>query len=90
MDAFPNSAYKGSYILEIAKELKIDQELDESDTEKLITNLPEDDEKKIDELIERIKNNHSNSWLLIRDFGLDFVIKSIKEDLTQFKVIFDN
>ncbi|MDC0079937.1 arginine--tRNA ligase [Pseudomonadota bacterium] len=90
VDAFPNSAYKGSYILEIAKELKIDQELDESDTEKLITNLPEDDEKKIDELIERIKNNHSNSWLLIRDFGLDFVIKSIKEDLTQFKVIFDN
>jgi arginyl-tRNA synthetase len=90
VDAFPNSAYKGSYILEIAKGLKIDQELAESDKEKLITNLPEDDEKKIDELIERIKNNHSNSWLLIRDFGLDFVIKSIKEDLTQFKVIFDN
>jgi arginyl-tRNA synthetase len=89
-EAFPNSAYKGSYILEIAKGLKIDEALAESDKEKLITNLPDDDEKKIDELIERIKNNHSNSWLLIRDFGLGFVIKSIKEDLTQFKVIFDN
>ena len=88
--AFPNSAYKGSYILEIAKGAEIDQALPESDKEKLITNLPEDDEDKIDELIERIKINHSNSWSLIRDFGLNYVIKSIKEDLTQFKVIFDN
>ena len=88
--AFPNSAYKGSYILEIARGAEIDQALTESDKEKLITNLPEDDEDKIDELIERIKINHSNSWSLIRDFGLNYVIKSIKEDLTQFKVIFDN
>ena len=88
--AFPNSAYKGSYILEIAKGAEIDQALTESDKEKLITNLPEDDEDKIDELIERIKINHSNSWSSIRDFGLNYVIKSIKEDLTQFKVIFDN
>tara|TARA_A100001011_G_scaffold254771_1_gene263029 strand:+ start:1453 stop:3183 length:1731 start_codon:yes stop_codon:yes gene_type:complete len=88
--AFPNSAYKGSYILEIAKGAEIDQALTESDKEKLITNLPEDEEDKIDELIERIKINHSNSWSLIRDFGLNYVIKSIKEDLTQFKVVFDN
>ena len=88
--AFPNSAYKGSYILEIARGAEIDQALTESDKEKLITNLPEDDEDKIDELIERIKINHSNSWSLIRDFGLNYVIKSIKEDLTQFKVVFDN
>ena len=89
-DAFPNSAYKGAYILEIAKGLKINQTLAESDKTILIDNLSDDDEEKIDELIERIKINHSNSWLLIRDFGLDYVIKSIKKDLTQFKVIFDN
>ena len=89
-DTFPNSAYKGSYILEIAKGAEIDQALTESDKEKLKTNLPKDDEEKIDELIERIKINHSNSWSSIRDFGLNYVIKSIKEDLTQFKVIFDN
>ena len=88
--AFPNSAYKGSYILEIARGAEIHQALTESDKEKLIINLPEDEEEKIDELIERIKINHSNSWSLIRDFGLNYVIKSIKEDLTQFKVIFDN
>ena len=88
--AFPNSAYKGSYILEIARGAEIHQALTESDKEKLIINLPEDEEEKIDELIERIKINHSNSWSSIRDFGLNYVIKSIKEDLTQFKVIFDN
>jgi arginyl-tRNA synthetase len=89
-DTFPSSAYKGSYILEIAEGTKIDQILAESDKEKLTTSLPDDDEEKIDELIERIKMNHSNSWSLIRDFGLSYVIKSIQEDLTEFKVIFDN
>ena len=89
-DSFPNSAYKGSYILEIAKGIEFDQAIVESDKKKLIDNLPDDDEEKIDELIERIKINHSNSWSLIRDFGLSYVIKSIKEDLTEFKVMFDN
>ena len=89
-DSFPNSAYKGSYILEIAKGIEVDQAMVESDKKKLIDNLSDDDEEKIDELIERIKINHSNSWSLIRDFGLSYVIKSIKEDLTEFKVMFDN
>ena len=89
-DEFPNAAYKGSYIIEIAKSIEIDEVFPQSDKEKLIGNLSDDDEEKIDELIERIKTNHSNSWLLIRDFGLEYVIKSIKGDLTQFKVIFDN
>ena len=89
-DAFPNAAYKGSYIIEIAKSIEIDEVFTQSDKEKLIGNLSDDDEEKIDELIERIKTNHLNNWLLIRDFGLGYVIKSIKGDLTQFKVIFDN
>ena len=89
-DEFPNAAYKGSYIIEIAKSIEVDEAFHKSDKEKLIGNLSDDDEEKIDELIERIKTNHLNSWLLIRDFGLEYVIKSIKGDLTQFKVIFDN
>ena len=89
-DSFPNSTYKGSYILEIAKGIEVDQVMVESDKKKLIDKLPDDDEEKIDELIERMKINHSNSWSLIRDFGLSYVIKSIKEDLTEFKVMFDN
>ena len=44
-DGFPNSAYKGSYILEIAKGLVINQTLVESDKTRLIENLPDDDEE---------------------------------------------
>jgi len=89
-DNFPDSAYKGSYILEIGQGIEIDSTLSQAEKKTLINDLPPDDEEKIDALIERIKINYSKSWLLIREHGLDYVIKSIKEDLTEFKVIFDN
>jgi arginyl-tRNA synthetase len=87
---FPGSAYKGSYIVEIAQGIEIDSTFSQAEKETLTDDLPSDDEEKIDVLIERIKINYSNNWLLIRKHGLDYVIKSIKEDLTEFKVIFDN
>ena len=89
-DNFPDSAYKGSYIIEIAQGIEIDSTFSQTEKEALTADLPPDDEEKIDVLIERIKMNYSNNWLLIREHGLDYVIKSIKEDLTEFKVIFDN
>ena len=89
-DSFPSSAYKGSYILDIAETLEIDLVLTQEEKEVLIDNLPDNDEEKIDELIKRIKTFDSNNWSLLRDFGLGYVIKSIKKDLTEFKVIFDN
>jgi len=87
-DAFPNSAYKGSYILEIAESMEMDLVLTQAEKEHLIDNLPDDDEEKIDELIKRLKTQPF--WSLIREFGVACVIKSIREDLTEFKVIFDN
>ena len=89
-DAFPGSAYKGSYILDIAETLEIDLVLTQEEKAVLKDNLPDNDEEKIDELIKRIKTFDSNNWSLLRDFGLSYVIKSIKKDLTEFKVIFDN
>ena len=89
-DNFPDSAYKGSYIMEIAQGIEIDSTFSQTEKEALTADLPSDDEEKIDVLIERIKMSYSNNWLLIREHGLDYVIKSIKEDLTEFKVIFDN
>ena len=89
-DNFPDSAYKGSYIIEIAQGIEIDSTFSQTEKEALTADLPSDDEEKIDVLIERIKMSYSNNWLLIRERGLDYVIKSIKEDLTEFKVIFDN
>ena len=89
-DNFPDSAYKGSYIIEIAQGIEIDSTFSQTEKEALTADLPSDDEEKIDVLIERIKMSYSNNWLLIREHGLNYVIKSIKEDLTEFKVIFDN
>ena len=89
-DNFPDSAYKGSYIIEIAQGIKIDSTFSQTEKETLTADLPSDEEEKIDVLIERIKMSYSNNWLLIREHGLNYVIKSIKEDLTEFKVIFDN
>ena len=89
-DNFPDSAYKGSYIIEIAQGIEIDSTFSQTEKEALTADLPSDDEEKIDVLIERIKMSYSNNWSLIREHGLDYVIKSIKEDLTEFKVIFDN
>jgi arginyl-tRNA synthetase len=89
-DNFPDSAYKGSYIIEIAQGIEIDSTFSQTEKETLTADLPSDDEEKIDMLIERIKINYLNNWLLIREHGLDYVIKSINEDLTEFKVIFDN
>ena len=87
-DAFPNSAYKGSYILEIAESMEMDLVLTQAEKEYLIDNLPDDDEERIDELIKRVKTQPF--WSLIREFGVACVIQSIREDLTEFKVIFDN
>ncbi len=87
---FPDSAYKGSYILEIADAIEINIGMTHTEKESLIKDLPDDDEEIIDALIKRIKINYSDSWSTIRDFGLNFVIKSIREDLTKFKVVFDN
>ena len=87
---FPESAYKGSYILEIADAIELDIGITKSEKESLIDNLPNDNEERIDALIERIKINYPEAWSKIRDFGLSNVIESIREDLTKFKVIFNN
>ena len=87
---FPESAYKGSYILEIADAIELDIGITKSEKESLIDNLPNDNEERIDTLIERIKINYLETWSKIRDFGLSYVIESIREDLTKFKVIFNN
>jgi len=87
---FPSSAYKGSYVLDIADGIEIDATISENEKIDLKKNLSDNDEEQIDELIQRIKNGYIDYWQPIREFGLGHVIKSIKEDLTEFKVVFDN
>ena len=89
-DDFPASAYKGSYILEIANSIKCDLIIQESEKENIRSNLVDNDESNIDLMIDRIKTNYPNDWVLIRKAGLKNVLETIRGDLTKFKVIFDN
>ena len=89
-DFFPKNAYKGSYIEDIAVDFKkINGITSIEDISLYINNLPEDDEKEIDELIARIKSLDSQ-WSNIKDFALTYVLGSIKEDLELFNVGFDH
>jgi arginyl-tRNA synthetase len=89
-DTFPDSAYKGGYVLDIADSISLDLKAEEINKETLRSKLPEDPETRIDELIARIQFAHVESWSLIRAHGLAYVIQSIKADLTEFKVNFDH
>jgi arginyl-tRNA synthetase len=90
-DFFPKNAYKGSYITDIGNSFyKKEKPKSLEDISTLIKELPEDEEKEIDELILRIKNQDLDIWNLIKDFSLDKVLASIKEDLELFNVSFDH
>ena len=87
---FPRNAYKGSYISEIAMAFRDKNNCNlNTDGHALIKDLPQDEEKEIDELILRIKNTYE-AWPKIKSFALDEVLKTIKEDLESFNVSFDN
>ena len=86
---FPNSAYKGEYVKKIAESIGSNSVVDDAGKNLLQNDLPKEEEHQIDELIDRIKTDYPEDWVLIREHGLNHVIKSIKDDLTEFKVEFD-
>lgn len=87
--SFPASGYKGSYVLEIADSIKLDSKTQNIQKDELCKDLPKDPEAEIDELITRIQSSYSDLWPVIRSGGLTYVTQSIKDDLTEFKVEFD-
>ena len=84
---FPESAYKGKYISEIAKDVKLQVTLD---LDEILTDLSEDQEKKIDEIISRLKTTSEEDWSSVKKVSLDQVLSSIEKDLKNFGVTFDN
>ena len=84
---FPESAYKGKYISEIAKDVKLQATLD---LDEILTDLSEDQEKKIDEIISRLKTTSEEDWSSVKKVSLDQVLSSIEKDLKNFGVTFDN
>ena len=88
-DYFPQNAYKGKYIEDIAG--KLDKEISfSSDSKLLIDNLPNDPEEEIDQVIKNLKDHDKSSWSLAKKFSLEEIVKSIKNDLEIFNVNFDH
>ena len=88
-DYFPQNAYKGKYIEDIAS--KLDKEISFShDSKLLIDNLPNDPEEEIDHVIKNLKDHDKSSWGLAKKFSLEEIVKSIKNDLKIFNVNFDH
>ncbi len=84
---FPESGYKGKYINEISKDVKFKEALD---LDQIFNNLSEDKEKKIDEIISRIKCLSEENWSFVKKLALNCVLSSIERDLKDFGVSFDN
>ena len=88
---FPKNAYKGSYIYDIAE---LFQEKHNTstliDSKLLIHDLPQDEEKEIDELIKRIKKTENDIWHKVKSLALSEVLQTIRTDLESFNVSFDN
>lgn len=101
----PEKAYQGDYLISIAQLLReqVGNRL-QRDSKQVFDNLPnnkssnvssEDDEENnadiyIDALILRTQQLLGNDYPLLFSFGLDWVLKDIKEDLAEFGVHFDS
>ncbi|MBA2653674.1 MAG: arginine--tRNA ligase [Gammaproteobacteria bacterium] len=96
---FPSNAYKGDYIMDIAKELKVNflEKFCRPLTD-IFSNLPDDQKEDgtggdkeiyIDALISRAKSllGEENYELILKD-GLKAILNDIREDLAQFGVTF--
>jgi arginyl-tRNA synthetase len=88
---FPKNAYKGSYIFDIAELFKKKYRPNTLIGYKsLIHNLPQEEEKEIDELILRIKKTENDMWSKVKSLALSEVLQTIRADLESFNVSFDN
>ena len=88
---FPKNAYKGSYIYDIAELFKEKHNTSTLiDSKLLIHDLPQDEEKEIDELIKRIKKTENEIWHKVKSLALSEVLQTIRTDLESFNVSFDN
>ena len=88
-DFFPQNAYKGTYIQDIATNIKNDEKIEIEVDDSIFLNLPKDPEEEIDKLIATLKNSYKNEWLIIKNFSLSSILESIKSDLKDFNVEFD-
>ena len=84
---FPQNAYRGKYI-EIIGE-KFGEEIRFNEVSNLISNLPSDAEDEINEIITSLKTKDLMIWNKVKNHSLSIIVDLIKEDLSNFNVLFD-
>ena len=91
MVQFPDGAYQGNYILEIAESLgKQDGNAHHHSPDRIMASLPNKTDARIDLLISRMKECiQKESFSRIQSFAINSLVSGIKEDLSQFNVNFD-
>lgn len=94
---FPANAYRGDYVIEIARLLNAKYGAKfklqpEAVFKELPLDEPEGGDKEIyiDEIIKRIKNLLDEQYQSIVDFSLQYIVDDMRNDLTEFGVIYDN
>ena len=85
---FPTNAYKGDYIEEICKKFKKEISIN-FDNESIERINYKDPEKEIDQVIAILKDSNIKTWDLIKEFSLNEMILSIKNDLKKFNISYD-
>lgn len=95
--SFPTNAYLGAYIVEIAKTLyQSHGEFFVEKAERIFAELPlnesqgGDKEVYIDAMITRAKQLLGDKYQVICNVGLENILASIREDLTEFGIYYDN
>ena len=87
---FPQNAYKGDYIKEIAKEFLKINKINVQNVNSIKDSLPSDPEDEIDQIIFKIKGLDNALWESLKEFCLNKIVTSIKNDLKKFNVEFDH
>lgn len=93
----PSNAYRGDYVIEIARDLKEKYAkrflLTVDDVKKILPSIADTEESKdlyIDQLVENLSNKlGTEDFDIIRKFGIDEVTKDIKNDLSEFGVTYN-
>jgi len=87
---FPQNAYKGGYIESIGEEFISNNKIKYDSYNSITYDLSSDPEEEIDQIILNLKKLDSVIWNEVKSFSLSSIIHSIKNDLKDFKVNFDN
>ena len=79
--------YQGSYIKDLAKKFMEAKLVDEINNP--LDKFSDDPDERIDQLISHYKKDSPKTWIQIKDFSVNEMIKLIKDDLSRMGILHD-